>query len=69
MGTTARALLLLVAQLATAALVNGALVPPTKVEAPKYSIGAALRYLSKAIYKDALLNKGKCTIMNVGSKT
>ena len=66
MGTTAaRALLLLVALNATATFVNGALVPPAKVQAPKYSIGAALRYLSKAIYKDALLNKGKCTIMNV----
>ena len=66
MGTTAtRALLLSVALIATVTSVNGALLPPAKVEAPKYSIGAALRYLSKAIYKDALLNKGKCTIMNV----
>ena len=60
-ATAARAALLLVA-LATVASVNGALLPPAKVEAPKYSIGTALRYLSKAIYKDALLNKGKCNV-------
>ena len=63
--TATRAALLLVAFATAASVVNGALLPPAKVETPKYSVGTALRYLSKAIYKDALLNKGKCRTTNI----
>ena len=54
MVTAAVALLLL----AAAAMVNGALLPSKVTEPPKYSVGTALRYLSKAIYMDAL-NKNR----------